>query len=143
MKRLLIPVLIFTSSSYAAGIQKWVDDNGQVHYGDSPPAKTQTESVRVSRPPSNPGKALPRFTGSQDDTSATANADEDTASAPPETSEEVAQKQCEQAKKDLSTLNRTSRVRLRMDDGTIRYMTDEEREERKKLSEEDIKQFCQ
>ncbi len=142
MKRLLIPALILTSSSYAAGIQKWVDDNGQVHYGDSPPAKTKTESVRVSRPPSNPGKALPRFTGSQDDETAAAEDGANTPSAPAETSEEVAQNQCEQAKKDLSTLNRTSRVRLRMDDGTIRYMTDEERAERKKLSEEDIQQFC-
>jgi len=142
MKRLLIPALIFASSGYAAGIQKWVDDNGQVHYGDSPPAKTESESVRVSRPPSNPGKALPRFTGSQDNTTAAAESDASAPTTPAETSPDVIQKQCEQAKKDLSTLNRTARVRLRMDDGTIRYMTDEEKEERKKLSEEDIQQFC-
>ena len=142
MKRSLILAFFISCNGYAAGIQKWVDENGQIHYGDSPPAKTQTESVRVSRPPSNPGKALPRFTGSQSEESGDQTADNQQAPAQQETPAEVAQQQCEQAKKDLKTLNRTSRVRLKMDDGSIRYMTKEEREQRKKVSEEDIKQFC-
>ena len=140
MKRLLIPILLISSSSFAAGIQKWVDESGQVHYGDRPPVKTSAEPVQVSRPPSNPGKPLPRFTGSQ-------NADKpathpDNLPVGEETSESQAQQACEQARKDVSTLNRSTRLRLKSPDGTERYMTAEEIAERRTLSENDIKQFC-
>jgi hypothetical protein len=29
-----------------AGLNKWVDENGKMHYSDSPPANTKVESVR-------------------------------------------------------------------------------------------------
>jgi hypothetical protein len=145
MKQLLILAFFISCNVSAAGIQKWIDENGQIHYGDSPPVKAQSEPVRVSRPPTNPGKALPRL-NSPENAEADTTPQQDGATqqkkAPTETTAELAKSQCEQAKKDLSTLKRTSRVRLKMDDGSVRYMTAEEMEDRKKLSEEDIKQFC-
>lgn len=138
MKRLLFLVLLVTSNSFAAGIQKWTDDKGQVHYGDSPPVKTETESVRVSRPPSDPGKPLPRFTPDK-----AADAASEDQKKEPETSEEQAKAQCEQAQKDLAVINRSSKIRLKSNDGSVRYMSKEEIEERRSQSEEDIKLFCQ
>lgn len=38
-------------STLAAGVLKWTDANGQVHYGDSPPPGLNTQSVRVDAPP--------------------------------------------------------------------------------------------
>ena len=35
----------------AAGVLKWTDANGQVHYGDSPPPGSNTQSMRVDAPP--------------------------------------------------------------------------------------------
>ena len=140
MKRLLFPVIFIACNSYAAGIQKWVDENGQVHYGDSPPAQTQTESISVSRPPSNPGKPLPRFSTQQEQEAAEAGNPDN--KPPAETSEEQAQDACEQAQKDMKVINRSKRIRLKQADGTVRYMTAEEIEERRKQTEEDIQQFC-
>jgi len=142
MKRILFLAIFISCNGYAAGIQKWADENGQVHYGDSPPAQTQTESIRVSRPPSNPGKALPRFTGSKDAEDAATETGSTKKQAQTETSEEVDNQQCAQAQKDLKTLNRSARIRLKLDDGTVRYMSQEEKDERRKITEEDIKQFC-
>lgn len=145
MKRLLFLILFMSCSSYAAGIKKWTDENGQVHYGDSPPLKSQSESIRVSRPPSNPGKPLPRFSGSKEEDNNSAT--ETTSVTPeqkefPETTEEDAAKRCASAKKDLATLRRSNRIRLKSDDGKVHYMTAEEIAERKKQSQEDIDQFC-
>lgn len=144
MKLLLIILFFISCSSYAAGIKKWTDENGQVHYGDSPPVKTKSESIRVNRPPSDPGKPLPRFTGSKPEAENTA---ETTDTPPeqdkiPETTAEQAAQQCKQAKKDLATLRRSNRIRLKSDDGKVHYMTPEEIAERKKQSQEDIDQFC-
>jgi hypothetical protein len=144
MKRLIIPVIFIACSSHAAGIQKWVDEDGQIHYGDSPPAKSKTEQVRISRPPSNPGKALPRLGDTQKenkDEPETGGEQPASASAPQSTEEEAKQF-CDQAHKDLETLNRNSQVRLRLNDGTTRYMTQEERDQRRKQSEQDIERYC-
>lgn len=140
MKLLLIPILFICSNSFAAGIQKWVDESGQIHYGDTPPAKSSSESVRVSRPPSNPGKPLPRFTGSKNEKQAEEHPD--TKPVGKETSESQAKQACEQAQKDIVILNRSTRLRLKSADGSERYMTSEEIAERRERTEKDIKQFC-
>ena len=51
-------------------------------------------------------------------------------------------KLCEEARSDLVKLNRSENIRVRSADGSVRYMSAEEKEERRKLTEEDIKQFC-
>jgi len=40
-----------TGLSHAQAIQKWVDENGKVHYGDSPPPGAKTKSVKVQEYP--------------------------------------------------------------------------------------------
>ena len=143
MKRLLILLFFIACGSHAADIKKWTDENGQVHYGDSPPVKTKSESIRVSRPPSDPGKPLPRLTGTKsEDENTTDNADTGEQGNVPETTKEQASQQCARARKDLATLRRSNRIRLKSDDGKVHYMTPEEIEERKKQSQEDIDQFC-
>ena len=141
MKRLLIPILFICSNSFAAGIQKWVDEDGQIHYGDTPPVKISSEPIRVTRPPSNPGKPLPRFTGSINDDQQEQHPD--TKPVGNETSASQAQEACVQAKKDLVILNRNTRLRLKSADGTERYMTTEEISVRRERTDKDIKQFCE
>jgi len=142
MKRLLVLALIISAHSHAAGIKKWVDDKGQVHYGDSPPMQVQSESVRVSRPPSDPGKPLPRFSSSQGEQQQAAQQPAEQQTAQPDISDDQMAKLCEEARSDLVKLNRSENIRVRSADGSVRYMSAEEKEERRKLTEEDIKQFC-
>jgi hypothetical protein len=145
MKRFLIPLLFLTCNSQAAGIQKWTDENGQVHYGDSPPAQVTHEAVRISRPPSNPGKTLPRFTTENKDQPEKKQDQPSSAQAKapaPEPSKEQAAQFCEQAKKDLVTINRSNRIRVKSADGSVRLLTTEEIEARRKQSQADIDQYC-
>lgn len=140
MKRLLFLALIISAQSHAAGIKKWVDDKGQIHYGDSPPAQVQSEPIRVTRPPSDPGKPLPRFTSNQEQQ--TQQPAEQQKPAEPEVPKDQAEKLCEEAKSDLVKLNRSETIRVRSKDGDIRVLSAEEKEERRKATEEDIEQFC-
>ncbi|MDJ0832645.1 MAG: DUF4124 domain-containing protein [Gammaproteobacteria bacterium] len=140
MKRFLLPIIFIACNSQAAGIQKWIDESGQIHYGDRPPAKVTSEEIKVNRPPSNPGRPLPRLGDEQPDETAGVNPD----NIPPgdATSDEQAAEICAQSRKDLQVIQRSTRIRLRQADGSSRYMTAEEIDQRRERSEKDIEEFC-
>ncbi len=138
MRYLIYLTLLVATSLNAGSIQKWVDDDGNVHYGDAPPVTAKTENVRVQSAPSNPGKSLPRLSqpknSSGDATPATASNDN-----VPEDQAKIA---CDNAQEDLKVINRSNRIKLKAADGSTRYMTSEEIEERKLQAEADIERFC-
>ena len=139
MRYSIFLILLASMSLNAGSIHKWTDDEGNVHYSDSPPASVKTEGVRVLAAPSNPGKALPRL-----NTSASGSGDSGGA---PVNNEQVPEDQakvaCEKAREDLEVIGKSSRIKLRDADGNTRYMTSEEIEERRVQSEEDVERFCQ
>lgn len=49
MKSLLITLLLFFSSYANAGVYKWTDENGNVHYGDRPTTTSEKLNVREER----------------------------------------------------------------------------------------------
>ena len=131
--RYLIYLLLMVSTSLSAGsIQKWVDENGDVHYGDAPPLSTKTENVRVQSAPSNPGKALPRLNDNNEQQATGGGA----------MSEEQSMIQCENARADLIVIDNNSRVKLQEADGSSRFLTPEEIQERRKVAQADIEKFC-
>ncbi len=141
--RYLICALLLASLPLQAGtIKKWVDEDGNVHYGDSPPVSAKTENIRVLSAPSNPGKALPRLgdTGSED----TANGGDagGGAGGGGKVPADQAREACNAATEDLRVIRSSSRIRLKAADGSTRYMTTEEIQQRKEQAEADIKQFC-
>ena len=141
MRYLIVLTFLVSTTLQAGAIHKWVDTEGNVHYGDAPPIEVKTESVRVQSAPTNPGKSLPRLSTSGDE-----DADEsgETAAAgeAPKVPKDQAKVACDQAKKDLQTISRSNRIQLKSADGSKRYMTTEEIEQRKDLAEADVEQFC-
>ena len=141
MRHLIFLTLFISGPLFAGTIQKWIDEEGNVHYGDAPPVSAKTESVRVQSAPSNPGKALPRL-GSQEKPKEVGNAATTAATGAADVPKDQARIACDQAQEDLATINRSSRIKLKAADGSERYLTTEEISERKTQAEADIKQFC-
>ncbi len=142
MRYMICLSLIFSASLNAGSIHKWVDEDGNVHYGDSPPVSVTTKQVRVTDAPSDPGKALPRLGTDEDsDSSSVSNsaADEPDPSTLPEDQAKIA---CDEAKKDLKTIKSSNRIKLKSADGSVRYLTTEEITERRENAEEEIEKFC-
>ena len=140
--RYLIYLMLLTSMSLNAGtIHKWVDEEGNTHYGDAPPVTAKTEGVRVQSAPSNPGKALPRL--SSPDSSQASTGGSGGATENETVPEDQARVACEKAQEDLRIINNSNRIKLRSADGSTRYMTSEEIKERRTQSEADIERFCQ
>ncbi|MCP4878380.1 MAG: DUF4124 domain-containing protein [Gammaproteobacteria bacterium] len=140
--RYLIYLTLLASTSLGAGsIHKWVDEDGNVHYSDAPPITAKTENVRVQSAPSNPGKALPRLSQPKNDkASASGSSTATNNNTVPEDQAKIA---CQQAQEDLQVIGRSSRIKLRAADGSTRYLTSEEIEERRVQAEDDIERFCQ
>jgi hypothetical protein len=135
---LVLILAVFTSlnstSLDAGAIHKWVDDKGNVHYGDAPPVTTSSKNVRVQSAPSDPGKALPRL-NSPDSSSEAAQSEQ-------KVSAERASKICASAKADLDVISTSDRIKLQTADGSIRYLSDEEIAERQASSQAEVDRFC-
>jgi hypothetical protein len=148
MKRMRVIICLFilaSSSLFAGEILKWVDEDGNIYYGDAPPISAETERVRVLSAPSNPGKALPRLstdgsTGNSNKrgTDVAAGDARDNLKLPAD----QAKIACEEATADLKVMNRSSRIRLRSADGTTRYMTTEEIDVRRENAEKAVSLHC-
>ena len=130
MRFLIFLSILFTAGLQAGSIHKWVDSEGNTHYGDAPPAATSSQQVRVLSAPSDPGKALPRL-ANDDETEATSEVPADQAAIA-----------CQQAREDLEVINNSSRIQLKSPDGSLRYLSTEEIATRKEKSEADIEEFC-
>lgn len=142
MRYLIYLTYIFSSVAGAGEIHKWVDEEGNIYYGDAPPVSISTKQVKVIGAPSNPGRKLPRLgdeSAQQEAGTSSESDDQETAAVP----QDQATLACENARKDLKVINKGGRIRLRMADGSTRAMTPEEIEERRTQTEEDIKIYCQ
>ena len=134
---LLVLALALSTSLNAGAIHKWVDDNGNVHYSDSPPTKSKSENIRVQSAPSDPGKALPRLNTPDASSQAAAGAGNEQ-----EVSAERASRICASAKADLDVISNSDRIKLQTADGSVRYLSDEEIAERKATSQAEVDRFC-
>jgi hypothetical protein len=136
--RYLIYLLLMVATSLSAGsIQKWVDENGEVHYGDAPPVTTKTENVRVQSAPTNPGKALPRLNQGGDEQQAAGNG-----GGQQQRYEEQSMIACDNARADMIVIDNNSRIKLQEADGSTRFLTPEEIQKRKNTAQADIKKYC-
>jgi hypothetical protein len=142
MRYSIFLILLASMSLNAGSIHKWVDEDGNVHYGDSPPVQAKTEGVRVQGAPSNPGKSLPRL-GSQDTSNSSGDRASSDAADDAQVPEDQARAACDAAQQDLKVISSSNRIKLKSADGSTRYMTTEEIEERKTQAEADIERFCQ
>lgn len=136
MRYLIYLTLLASTSLNAGSIHKWTDADGNVFYGDAPPITAKTEDVWVQSAPSNPGKALPRLSSPDSDSAATA-ANDGTVPA------DQAKLACDNATQDLEIIESSSRVKLKLADGSTRYLSSEEIDERRAQAESEIQRFCQ
>ena len=148
MKYLVCLFILVSSSVYADGIYKWVDEDGNTHYGDIPPPSVHTEELRVDVAPSDTGKALPRLgTGDPETGTPKSGTSEsgstDSAQPDSEISDDQAETICKEAHRERKILNNSKRrSRIRNPDGSYRLMNIEERKAHRKQSDQDIEEFC-
>ncbi len=144
MRRMILAcsVLLALSTTVNAGqIYKWVDAQGNVHFGAQPPEGQKAAEVNpnISQPKSPEPQTAPKSVDSED-----AVQEKLDQQARKEAAKNDAERKtyCERIRKDLAQMKANPRVRIE-DGGELRRLTEEERQERISKSEASIKENCQ
>lgn len=147
----LLIAVVFTPLVVTAGIYKWTDENGNVHYGSQRPADTTAERMKIEsgRQPyadettlkdkkDKPGEK----TGEKSKEEKKPETAAPKTAEPPKISRKEKNARCEQARKSLQTIVTRGRVRVQLDDGTTRHMTDPERSKRLTQAKKNVAKYC-
>ena len=143
---LLATAILILATAAQAGIYKWVDENGQVHYGERPPAGAEYRTVAPAPPPaSSAPEEKQRLEKTQEflDTSRKAREEAKTKAAAEKAEAERRKKNCAAARKNLEILTyATGRKRIPGPDGVARKLTEEERQARMAEARKQIEKYC-
>ena len=145
MKRLLaLPLTLFTGlllcTAATAATYKWVDEKGNVHYGQHPPADSNYERMKVEK--SRPGETPPPAPATSSSTNKASGSTGSSTVVKEELSknQEIRAKNCEAAKKNLEIY--TVYKRYRDKEGNVVRMDDEERLKKIEEAKQHIAEFC-
>ncbi len=115
MRKWLILSAVITSFAASAGTYRWVDEQGNVHYGDQPPPGAQR--IKAPPPPAEPGQSFASETPS------------DPTPKPESRSGPMsAADACQEYKSRLNQYKANAHMAVRGDDGEPRMLSSEERQ---------------
>jgi len=152
----LFSILSLTCSLSIAGIYKWVDAEGNVHYGQQRPADASSEKMDVQQYAPRDSSSYKRpgtngTDGSDGNTDNAATDETDKKNLEPEKPEKkvetAAEKKrrlvaCAQARKNLSTMQSVGRIRSKDKDGNVTYMSQTQKEAKMSQAKSLIAKHC-
>ena len=141
---LLLLSLLFVTGSASAEMYKWVDEEGNTHYTQSPPpGDIQAETI-APPPEVDTKQAVKQMQEMQEQSDDYEKQKQETAEEQRKKEEEIERKKsnCELARKRLASYTEP-RVKFVQPDGTRVRATEEERQEQIKKSQEMIDEFCE
>lgn len=155
IRMLLAPVLLACSfilihlpasadDTVDSWIYKWVDDAGQTHYSQLPPADQDAEKVpRAIKPGVTPGsnnRLQERVAAMEKRQQARREAKDEAARQV--NVRKLVKANCDKARKNLSLLQRGANNAYRTSDGEVKRLTAEDRQARIDEANRQIKEYC-
>ena len=133
MRIVLLTAMMIFASSASAGLYKWVDSEGNVHYSQKRPTNQQFE--RLKAPPPAPESTKPLYT-----TEKPAGEAGKTAASETKKNEEIRAANCKKAKENLN--NYQVHRRMRDKDGNVTIIDDKERAKQIENATKAISNYC-
>jgi len=146
-KGLFFCAMISISNYSYSNIYKWVDDQGNIHYGQQRPASIQSEKMSVQnyapqdtssykRPGSNTDSNGDKETGEGNEPEANEKK--------PESKAEKKQRlaACAQARKNLTRMQSIGRIRSKDKDGNASFISQKQKEQKMQQSRDLISKHC-
>ena len=129
---LLTAIMMIFASSASAGLYKWVDSDGNVHYSQKPPREQQYKRLKAPvAAPENTKSLYP---------STKLNKPENVIATETAKNEKIRATNCLNAKNNLKSYQLTRRVRDK--DGNVTIVDDKERARQIEKAKKAISQFC-
>ncbi|HZW24476.1 MAG TPA: DUF4124 domain-containing protein [Gallionella sp.] len=144
MKKYLFAILILSAANTDAGINKWVDEHGKVHYSDQPPVGVEATKLRAASPPASapaPAKSIAEREAElkkarQSQTEAAERA------ALQQSNAETEKANCNAAQQALRSLQQGGRIVEFDESGERRYVEDSDRQQRITKAQAEASQWC-
>jgi len=136
MRVLLLTIMMIVASSASAGLYKWVDDEGNVHYSQKKPRGQQFERLKAPAPA--PEDSKPLYQSSETNKKV---GGEDTAAKETAKNNKIREENCTKAKKNLNSYQVYRRIRDK--DGNVTIIDDNERAKQIKSAQDAISQYCE
>jgi len=128
---------LFAHSPLQAGVYKWVDENGQVHYGEQP-GNAGAEKVTIRQNETTKPRAIKK----DDKKAADKAAEKPAVPEPPKMSKKEKRKLCNEAKSDLAEIATRGRLREVNEKGEYAYLTDQQKQQRIAAAKKKQRKFC-
>lgn len=142
MRRMILTgslLLALSATAMAGQVYKWVDENGNTHFGAQPPEGREATTINTNVPQPKPAPMKPAAAPAEEDTEQ-AEADKkvkkDVAKAEAELKE-----YCEQTRSNLAQLKNNPRLKTH-DGNEVKRMTEEERQAKIAEAEKNISEDC-
>lgn len=125
-------ILMLTFAAAAqAEVYRWVDEDGTVHYSETPPAGAQTQKVAPPSTPTDPsgGNYYEDYLEQRQQQQAAREAAEQEAQ---EKKQELAAKakECQDLAGSIEFLETHPQIKLQQEDGNVVFLTEEQRQSR-------------
>lgn len=138
-------ILLAASGSAGAKMYKWVDEDGVTQYTQTPPPKGDYKPVKPPPPPPSSAaqskKDLDKR-GEEFEKRREEKAEADKKAAKDAKIEQRNKSNCATARANLEKLKTGRRLRSKEKDGSIKYVTEDDRTARIEKAQEQIKKFC-
>jgi hypothetical protein len=139
-------LLSLSVSTMASEVYKWVDAQGVTHFGSQPPQGQEATQINTTLPP--PKAPTSEGLPAPEDLPPLDSAEPDQEAIDEKVRQEVAAKEaerrkyCETVRTNLSQLQNNPRVRVAEENGEMRRLTEEERQERIEEAQQAIAEHC-
>ena len=138
---------LFLQSPLHAGVYKWVDENGQVHYGEHT-GNSDAEKVTIRQNETTKPRTINK---AEEDAAESDKKDTEQQTEAPEKWEEWVEvepskkekrKLCNEAKSDLAAINSRGRMREINEKGEYINLTEPQRQQRISAAKKKQREFC-
>lgn len=135
--------LLLMAVATQAEVYKWTDDEGKVHYSQTPPTNVPVTTIKSAAPPSGAGQPDEALQQRLEDFDERRKAREASAGerAAEQDGEKIRAENCERARANATTLQSHGQVSLKEGD-TYRALGEEERQAKIAEAEGHVKEFC-
>ena len=142
-----VMAMTFSGGAAANEIYRWVDGEGNVHYGDRPSGVATEQRLQLTYARTDGSAVEKRVQDRLDAKTARVEAEAEQEKAAQEAAEEAEiaaeqQKACESARARLETYRSSRRLYKADENGERVYLDDEQRQAASRRIEEQIAEFC-
>ena len=136
---------LLIQSPSLAGVYKWLDENGQVHYGERP-MNADAERIKIRQNETTKPR-IAKKAEDEDGKNPDGKDDKKTAEKAPEPVEPTIPKKekrklCAQAKSDIASISSRGRMREINKKGEYNYLSEKQRQQRLSAAKKKLREYC-